>query len=169
MRNFAANQFRLGSASFEVRLVYSLFLLFIIGGMGTIWYLQFDRVGFRYDRVVAYYLGGEIDGRIFFPKNLNASLEESHFHAFSMSVVFLILSHLFLGTRLRNSTKLAAIVATFCSHTVNIAGTWLLRLYSPLFAYALMVSWTVLWIGYGTMIFVPLYEMWVRRNAANAN
>ena len=91
MKNFAVPSFRLGDASLEIRLIYSLFLIFILGGLITIWFLQFQRIGLSYDRVTAYYLGGEIGGQMFFPKNLNALLEETHFHAFTMSVVFLML------------------------------------------------------------------------------
>jgi hypothetical protein len=62
MKNFASPSFRLRDASFEVRLIYSLFLIFILVGLATIWVFQFQRIGVSYDRVVAYYLGGEIGG-----------------------------------------------------------------------------------------------------------
>ena len=106
MKNFAAPSFRLRDASLEIRLIYSLFLIFILTGLATIWFLQFQRIGISYERIVAYYLGGDIGGQMFFPKNLNAMLEETHFHAFTMSVVFLILAHLFLATSDRKSTRL---------------------------------------------------------------
>ena len=77
-----------------------------LGGIGkgyavdaTIWVFQFQRIGVSYDHVVTYYLGGEIGGQLFFAKNLNALLEETHFHAFTMSVVFLIVAHLFWPPR----------------------------------------------------------------------
>jgi hypothetical protein len=113
-----------------------------------------------YDRVVAYYLGGEIGGQMFFPKNLNALLEETHFHAFGMSVVFLILAHLFMATSLPGSAKLCFILTTFFSHVFDMSGTWLTRLLSQTFAYLLILSWLGLWVGYAAMILVPLYEMW---------
>lgn len=106
MKNFATPSFRLRDASFETRLIYSLFLTFILGGMATIWFFEFQRIGISYDRVVAYYLGGEIGGQMFFAKNINALLEETHFHAFTMSVVFLILGHLFLATSVSRTVKL---------------------------------------------------------------
>jgi hypothetical protein len=161
MRNFANSSFRLRDASFEIRLVYTLFLLLVVGGLATTWALQFYRVGFSYERIVAYYLGGEIQGQIFFPKNLNALLEETHFHTFMMGVVFLILSHLFLATSVGRGTKLFFILMTFCSHVFDIGSTWLIRLQSPLFAYSLMAAWIGLWIGYAGMILIPLCEMWL--------
>lgn len=161
MKNFAYPSFRLRDASFEIRLVYSLFLLFILGGLATTWVIQFQRIGFSYERTVAYYLGGEIQGQMFFPKNLNALLEETHSHTFMMSVVFLVLSHLFLGTSVAKRTKLFFILTTFFSHAFDIGSIWLIRTQSPIFAYVLMASWFGLWIGYLGMILIPLYEMWL--------
>jgi hypothetical protein len=161
MKNFAYSSFRLRDASFEIRLVYSLFLVFIMGGLATTWAFQFQRIGFGYERIVAYYLGGEIQGQMFFPKNLNALLEEAHFHTFTMSVVFLILSHLFLATSLGRATKLLFILVTFFSHAADIGATWLIRTQSSSFAYLLLVSWIGLWIGYLGMILIPLCEMWL--------
>jgi hypothetical protein len=160
MKNFATPSFRLRDASFEIRLVYTLFLLLILGGLVTTWFLQFQRIGVSYERVVAYYLGGEIGGQMFFAKNLNALLEETHFHAFSMSVVFLILAHLFMATSLPKGAKLFFILTTFFSHVFDMGGSWLTRILSPTFAYLLILSWLGLWLGYGGMILVPLYEMW---------
>lgn len=161
MKSFASSSFRLRDASFEIRLVYSLFLAFVIGGLVTTWIFQFQRIGFSYERIVAYYLGGEIRGQMFFPKNLNALLEETHFHAFMMSVVFLILSHLFLATSLGRAAKLFFILVTFFSHAADMGSTWLIRTQAAGFAYLLLASWIGLWIGYLGMILIPLYEMWL--------
>ena len=161
MKNFAYSSFRLRDAAFEIRLVYSLFLAFVAAGLATTWIFQFERIGFNYQRVIAYYLGGEIQGQVFFPKNLNALLEETHFHAFMMSVVFLILAHLFLGTSGSRRVKLLFILTTFFSHFFAMGSTWLIRTWSPLFAYLLIASWLGLWIGYLGMIIIPLYEMWL--------
>jgi hypothetical protein len=161
MKNFATPSFRLRDASFEIRLVYTLFLLLILAGLVTTWFFQFQRIGISYERVVAYYLGGEIGGQMFFAKNLNALLEETHFHAFSMSVVFLILAHLLMATSLSRGAKLFFILTTFFSHVFDMGGSWLTRMLSPTFAYLLIFSWVGLWLGYSGMILVPLYEMWL--------
>jgi hypothetical protein len=161
VKNFAYSSFRLRDASFEIRLVYSLFLVFIIAGLATTWVFQFARIGLSYERIVAYYLGGEIGGQMFFPKNINALLEETHFHAFMMSVVFLILCHLFLATSVSRKAKLFFILTTFFSHLFDMGGVWLIRTVSAAFAYLLMLAWIGLWIGYPGMILIPLYEMWV--------
>lgn len=168
MKNFASSSFRLRDAGFEIRLVYSLFLGFIVAGLATTWMFQFQRIGFSYQRVVAYYLGGEIQGQMFFPKNINVLLEETHFHAFMMSVVFLVLSHLFLATFVSRRLKLLFILTTFFSHFFDMGSTWLIRAWSPSFAYVLIASWIGLWIGYSGMILIPLYEMWLARGAKDS-
>jgi hypothetical protein len=169
MKNFASSSFRLRDASFEIRLVYSLFLAFIMAGLLTTGIFQFARIGFSYARIVAYYLGGEIQGQIFFPKNINALLEETHFHAFMMSVVFLILSHLFLATAVSRRVKLLFILTAFFSHALDMGSTWLIRAGVQSFAYLLMISWIALWIGYAGMILIPLYEMWLANLDRSAN
>lgn len=160
MKNFASSSFRLRQASLEIRLVYSLFLVFVAGGLLTTWMLQFQRIGFGYEEIVAYYLGGEIGAQISFAKNFNVLLEETHFHAFMMGAIFLILSHLFLATSLPRGAKWFFILLTFFSNLFDIAGVWLIRYFSPLFAYLLMASWLGLWLGYLAMIVIPVYEMW---------
>jgi hypothetical protein len=161
MKNFASSAFRLRDASLEIRLVYSLFLVFILGGLLTTWVLQFQRIGFGYDKIVAYYLGGETGGQISFAKNFNVLLEETHFHTFIMGAIFLILSHLFIATSVRRGMQWFVILLTFFSNFFDIGTVWLIRYLSPLFAYLLMAAWIGLGLSYLVMIFVPLYEMWL--------
>lgn len=163
MKNFASSSFRLGDASLEIRLVYSLFLLFVLGGLVTTWILQFQRIGFGYERITAYYLGGEIREQISFAKNFNVLLEETHFHTFMMGAIFLILSHLFIATSVRRSLKWSIILLTFFSNFFDIASVWLIRYISGHFAYLLMFAWIGLSLGYVEMIFVPLWEMWLQQ------
>ena len=169
MKNFANSSFRLRDASFEIRLVYSLFLVFIMGGLATTLIFQFQRIGFNYERIVAYYLGGEIQGQMFFPKNLNVLVEETHFHSFMMSVVFLILSHLFLATSLGRGSKIFFISVLFLSQVFDMGSTWLIRTQSPNFSYVLMASWVGSWIGYSGMILIPLFEMWLIPTSSHSN
>ncbi|MFQ5852789.1 MAG: hypothetical protein ACE5JU_19695 [Candidatus Binatia bacterium] len=161
MKEFGYFSFRLASSSPESRLVYSLFLVFAAGGLLTNGILQFQRIGFGYDRIVAYYLGGEINGQVFFPKNFAVLLETAHFHTFVVGITFLILSHLFIATSVRRGVKYLTILLTFFSSILDIGSVWLIRYLSPIFAYSLMAAWIGMWLGYVTMIFTALYEMWL--------
>ena len=68
VRNFAYSSFRLRDASFEIRLVYTLFLLLVIGGLATTWVLQVYRVGFSYERIVDLLFGRRDPGTDIFPE-----------------------------------------------------------------------------------------------------
>ena len=48
----------------------------------------------------------------------------------------------------------------YFSSQVDIAGPWLIRYLSPAFALLQIVSWLTMWLGYGALILLPLYEMW---------
>lgn len=117
--------------------------------------LQLQRIGFSYERIVAYYLGGEINGQISFAKNFNVLLEEAHFHAFIMGITFIILSHFFIATSVRRGMKYLMNLLTFFSSTLDMGCVWLICYVSHL----LMGAWIGLWLGYIPMIFTPLYEM----------
>lgn len=121
--------------------------------------LQLQRIGFSYERIVAYYLGGEINGQISFAKNFNVLLEEAHFHTFIMGITFFILSHFFIATSVRRGMKYLMNLLTFFSSTLDMGCVWLIRYVSLLFVYLLMGAWIGLWLGYIPMIFTPLYEM----------
>lgn len=51
MENFVSSRLPLRDATFEIKLVYSLFLLFVLGGLVTTWMPQFQRIGFGYERI----------------------------------------------------------------------------------------------------------------------
>lgn len=162
MKNFGYSSFRLGESSLETRFIYSLFLLLVGGGLCTTWIFQFYKIGFSYHKIVTYYVGGEMDGRMFFAKNFNVLLEETHFHTFTMSVVFLILAHLTVATTIPRRLKIILILLGFFSTLFDIGGLWLVRYVSPLYAYVLMAAWIGLWLSYVPMISIPLYDMWFR-------
>lgn len=161
MKNFSYPAYRLSAASRETRLIYSLFLVLVAAGLFTTWILQYQRIGLSYERIVAYYLGGEIAGQISFPKNFAVLLEEAHFHTFIMGIVFLVLAHLFIATSLTKSIKYFVVLLAFFSTILDIGAIWLVRYVSPLFAYLLMAAWIGLWLAYLALIVVPVFEMWV--------
>jgi len=160
LKNFTYPQYRLSAATREVKLIYTGFLIFAAVGMLTIGLYQFRRIGTSYDLVVAYYRGGELGQEMAFPKTFAQLLETTHFHAFIMGVSFLILAHLFIATSLSPRVKWSFIGLAFFSSQGDIAGPWLIRYLSPAFALLHLVSWLAMWLGYGALILIPLYEMW---------
>lgn len=160
MKQFTFPAYKLSTASHEVKLIYTGFLIFMAVGMLTIGLYQFKRIGATYDLVVAYYRGGDLGQEVSYQKTFTQLLETTHFHAFIMGMTFLTLAHLFIATSLGPRVKWFFLGLTFFSAQVDIAGPWLIRYLSPGFALLQLASWLAMWVGYGTLILLPLYEMW---------
>ncbi|MFQ5657303.1 MAG: hypothetical protein ACE5G5_07170 [Candidatus Methylomirabilales bacterium] len=174
MREFARQGFELRSAQWELKIVYTGFLCFASAGLLTNGIFQVVRIGITYQRLVAYYRGGDLGQGMAFPKTFGELLELSHFHTFIMGVIFLILAHLLLATSIRPRLKAAFILLAFLGSLLDVAGYWLIRYISPGFALVQLTAWAAMWIGYGGMIIAPLWEMWgtkdgrLRKKAARA-
>jgi len=160
LKNFSYPAYRLSAASQEVKIVYTGFLIFIAVGMLTIGLYQLKRIGATYDLVVAYYRGGELAQEMTYPKTFTQLLETTHFHAFIIGIVFLTLAHIFLATGLPPRIKWPVIGLAFFSSQADIAGPWLIRYGSAAFALLQLAAWLGMWVGYGALVLLPLYEMW---------
>ncbi len=160
MRDFARAGFSLRQARRDVKLVYTGFLLFVAMGFTTNALVQLVRIGPTLHRIAAYYRGGELGQAMAFPKTFGELLELTHFHAFIMGVVFLILAHLCLATRLAPWLKALLILLACFSSLGDLASYWLIRYLSPAWALLQLLSWAGMWVGYGGMILVSLWEMW---------
>jgi hypothetical protein len=160
MRLFALSGYRLGGAPREVRLVYTGFVGFTLVGLVTIGLFQGVQIGVRLSEVAAYYHGGETETAMTFPKTFIQLLEVTHFHAFIMGVVFLILGHLTLATGLTNYWQAGLLLSAFVGSLGDLAGGWLIRYVSTGFATLQLLSWLTLWVGYGGMVVAAMWEMW---------
>jgi hypothetical protein len=160
MRHFAMPGFRLGHAPREIRLVYTGFLGFMFLGLITIGLFQLVQIGIRLSEVVAYYRGGETETAMTFPKTFPQLLEVTHFHAFIMGVVFLILGHLLLATGISQRWKEGLLLGAFAGSCGDLMGAWLIRYVSAGFVMLQLLSWLALWIGYGGMLVAAVWEMW---------
>jgi len=160
MRAFASNGYLLRHARFEVRLVYTAFLLMAVIGMATMAAFQLWHVGPTPSRIEAYYRGGERGGEMTFAKTFRELVEVTHFHAFSMGVMYLILAHLFIATAVPPGLKRWLIVVAFVGLAGDLIAPWLIVYGSGAFAPVQLLSWLAEWIGFGAFIVVPLVEMW---------
>lgn len=162
MKNFTYPAYRLSAAGRETKIIYTGFLIFMAVGMLTVGLYQFKRIGATADLIVAYYRGGELGQEMTYPKTFTQLLETTHFHAFIMGISFLTLAHLFIATSLGLRAKWTVIGLAFFSSMAGIAGPWLIRYWSPAFAILQLIAWLGMWVGYGALILLPLYEMWGR-------
>jgi hypothetical protein len=160
MREFSKPGWRLAQLSREVKWVYTGFLLFVGLGLCTNGLFQVTRIGLTLDRIAMYYRGGELEQSMTFPKTFAQLLELTHFHTFLMGIIFLILAHLLIATALSPWLKTSLIILACAGSLGDIASYWLIRYASPVFAVLQLLSWIGMWIGYGGMLVITLWDMW---------
>jgi len=158
MKDFGIRGYRISEASTEIKLIYTGFLVFAFIGYLTFLLIAVLRVGPGYAAIVTHYRGSEMEEA--FPRAFGQILEEAHFHAFIEGVVLLILTHLFIATRVRPGIKIGVMVAAFGGTLADLACPWLVRYVAPGFAGLQMVSWALIGVSAAVLIGVPLREMW---------
>ena len=165
MRSFAASGYLLSDARVEVRLVYTGFLLLVVVGMVTMAAFQLKHVGPGPEQVAAYYRGGTRGTEMAFAKTFRELVEVTHFHAFIMGIVYLVLAHLFLATSAPERSKQAVVVVAFVGLAGDLVGVWLVRYVAAGFAYPMVACWALEWLGFTAFVYYPVREMWFRGGA----
>jgi len=182
MQDFTRPSGRLRALPVGARAVYSVFLVFTLGGMALTLALTHDMVGLDLARAGEYYAGeapkidepeDEIEGGpalvlpaegeelgAFEPMSRRKLLEITHFHLFSMPVYLLILSHMYMLGRARKKVKAAWITLATIGTSLHIAAPWLVA-HGEAAAVAIYAgSGLALLVSYGWMSAAPLWEMW---------
>jgi hypothetical protein len=160
MKLFSAPGYLLVNSRTEVKVVYSGFLCFAAIGLLTMVLFQWGRIGFSPEAVVSYYRGGELGEQMRFAKTFGELLELTHFHAFVMGAVYLILAHLFVATIVPPWLRWAVILGTLVATFGDLVTVWLVRYVAAGFSYLLLGCWAGEWLGYAALILVPLVQMW---------
>ncbi len=158
MRNFNT-RFRLLDTDRNIRLLYTLFIVTLFAGFLFTIYWAHSTTGLSYTGIAKHYLGS--DETFGEPKSFRELAETTHFHFFTMPVVFLILCHVFYLTMASQSLKIAMTLLAFGSVAIDLASPWLILYVSPHFALVMLLG-DVLMVGtFLVMASVPLYEMWI--------
>jgi hypothetical protein len=160
VKAFSAAGYLLRNARIEVRIAYTAFLVLASIGLVTTATFQLLHVGPTPGDVVAYYRGGERAGEMLFGKTARQLLEVTHFHAFSMAIVYLIMAHLLIATGASERTKRTAIVAGAAGLAGDVGGPWLVRYGAAGFAWLLVAAWAAEWAAFAAFVWCPLREMW---------
>ena len=163
MRAFRSGNFLLSEARLEVRLAYSGFLLLALVGFASTAAFQLFHVGPTPSAIATHYLGGERGDVMTFAKTPRELMEATHFHAFTMGLVYLVLAHLLLATGASDRVKMVAIVVGFVAFAGDLAGGWLVRYGGAGFAPLLLLCWMGQWVAVGAYVYFPMWEMWFRR------
>jgi hypothetical protein len=158
MRNFNT-RFRLLDTDRNIRLLYTLFIVTLFAGFLFTIYWAHNTTGLSYSGIAQHYLGS--DTTFGEPKSFRELAETTHFHFFTMPVVFLILCHVFYLTMAGQSLKVIMTLSAFAGVALDLASPWLILYVSPHFALAMLLG-DVLMVGaFLAMAGRPLYEMWI--------
>jgi hypothetical protein len=158
VREFGKGGFSLRRAPAPLRLVYAGFLVLLAPGLLSQLAFHVGRIGLTPAAVATYYRGGEEGEVMVFPKTFGQILELTHAHAFTMSVVFLILAHLFVSTSVSDRFNASALAATFLGLFGDLASPWLVRYVAAGFAWIALGAWALEAAGTLTLAAVTGWE-----------
>jgi hypothetical protein len=154
VREFGKGGFSLRRAPAPLRLVYAGFLFLLAPGLLSQLAFHVGHIGLTPAAVATYYRGGEQGEVMMFPKTFGQLLELTHAHAFTMSVVFLILAHLFVSTSVSDRFKAGALVAAFLGLLGDLTAPWLVRYGAAWCAWIALGAWALEAAGTITLVAV---------------
>jgi hypothetical protein len=156
--------FSLASANASTKVLVSLFLLLVLGGLAVALLQYADRAGFDRKGTVEWVRGNESDlaaKEIRSPKTYTELLAITHEHAFSLPILLLVLLHLVGLCPIGEKAKIGMYVAGFASLAGALAGPWLVSYGGPGASVLVLGSGLVLALVLGGSALLPLYEMWL--------
>jgi hypothetical protein len=149
-------KYTLSSASQGIKVITTIFLLFMVPGLATNLLIAQAKTGWSYDGLIEYYRGVESG----YTKSYLELLETTHFHIFSMPVVFLILAHIFLMCSWSYRPKIIVVIISFLAVFAETCSPWLITYVSPKFAVLMIFSGVFIALSLLIYIVIPVYEMW---------
>ena len=157
MRNFNT-RFRLRDTDRHIRLVYTWFLLFMLAGFVFSFFWAHSMTDLTPKGIAAHYRGS--DANFGEPMSFGQLAEVTHFHLFTMPVVFLIMVHVLYLTMASPTVKVLIAWASFLGVTLDVVSPWLITYVSPLFVVTLLTGDLLMVMSFLVMFVIPLYEMW---------
>jgi len=158
MRNFNT-RFRLRDTDRHIRLVYTLFLLLMLVGFGFSFFWAHSMTGLSPQGIANHYRGS--DATFGEPMSFRELAEITHFHLFTMPVVFMILVHVLYLTMASNRLKVLMTWMGFGGVILDLISPWLIRYVSPMFVMTMLGGDILMTVSFLVMMAIPLYEMWV--------
>ncbi|MBH0205171.1 MAG: hypothetical protein HP498_05030, partial [Nitrospira sp.] len=95
------------------------------------------------------------------PMSFRELAEITHFHLFTMPVVFMILIHVMYLTSASHSLKAAVTWGGLGGVMLDLLSPWLISYVSPIFVVTMLTGDTLMTVSFLVMMTVPLYEMWI--------
>lgn len=158
MRNFNT-RFRLRDTDRHIRLAYTWFLLLMLGGFLFTFFWAHSMTDLTPAGIAAHYRGS--DATFGEPMSFGQLAETTHFHLFTMPVVFLIMVHVIYLTTASQRLKILTTWAAFLGVTLDLLSPWLITYVSPFFVLSLLAGDFLMLGSFFVMLAVPLHEMWI--------
>ena len=158
MRNFNT-RFRLRDTDRHIRLLYSLFLLLMLAGCVFSFFWAHNMTGLSPQGVADHYRGS--DTTFGEPMSFRELAEVTHFHLFTMPVVFMILVHVLYLTGASHGIKAAMTWTGFGGVMLDLISPWLITYVSPVFVFTMLTGDVLMTLSFLVMMSIPLYEMWI--------
>ncbi|MBK9308572.1 MAG: hypothetical protein IPM58_16155 [Nitrospira sp.] len=160
MRNFN-QKFKLRDSDRHIRLLYTLFLFLMLVGFCFSFFWAHSMTELSPQGIAEHYRGS--DATFGEPMSFRELAEITHFHLFTMPVVFMILIHVMYLTNVSHTLKAIVTWAGFGGVMLDLASPWLISYVSPIFVLSMLAGDTLMTISFLVMMVVPLYEMWIRK------
>ncbi len=158
MRNFNT-RFRLRDTDRHIRLVYTWFLLLMFAGFVFTFFWAHSMTDLTPKGLAEHYRGS--DANFGEPMSFGQLAENTHFHLFTMPVVFMIMVHVLYLTMASPTLKVVTTWASFLGVTLDLVSPWLITYVSPLFVITMLSGDVLMLVGFLVMFAIPMYEMWI--------
>ena len=157
MRNFNT-RFRLRDTDRHIRLVYTWFLLLMLGGFIFTFFWAHSMTDLTPQGIAEHYRGS--DATFGEPMPFGQLAETTHFHLFTMPVVFMIMVHVLYLTMASPMIKVVSTWLAFLGVTLDLISPWLIAYISPIFVLTMLSGDILMVISFLIMFVIPMYEMW---------
>ncbi len=163
-RYYRRARFSLAHAKLHTKVLVTLFLLSVLGGLGIAWLQVRARVGTDVRSQREWILGNEDDPapREFKePKSDRELLAITHDHAFSVPMLLFVVLHLVALTPLPDPAKIALYTLGFGSCAAALAAPWLIAYHSPAWIGLLRASGIGIFAALALSCAVCLFDLWL--------
>ena len=139
-------------------------LIGIFIGLGYVYYTT----DMNPEGTIEHYNGSEIlndeDIPEEFPKSLEGMILTTHAHVNSFALISLIIGLIFyFNSILSGKLKIFLMIEPFISIIITFLSLWILRYVNPQFVYIVIISGTLMYLMWITMILISLYEIMFKK------
>jgi len=131
----------------------------MLAGFAFSFFWAHDMTGLSPQGIADHYRGS--DTTFGEPMSFRELAEVTHFHLFTMPVVFMILAHVLYLTEASHLMKVVMTWMSFGGVGLDLVSPWLISYVSPFFVLTMLMGDTLMVVSFLVMMAIPIYEMWV--------